>query len=84
VLAEQIQRTNVTIEANANEEGHLYGSVGPVEVAQALRAKNLLVDADMVKLESHIKEGGLYEVKLNLGHDIETAVKVLVRPPEKK
>src|SRR5438034_11261404 len=26
VLAEQIQRVTVTIEANANEEGHLYGS----------------------------------------------------------
>src|SRR3989440_13078189 len=25
VLAEQIARTTVTIEANANEEGHLYG-----------------------------------------------------------
>ena len=33
VLAEQIARTTVTIEANANEEGHLYGSVGPAEIA---------------------------------------------------
>src|SRR5688572_26379467 len=41
VLAEQIQRTTVQIEANANEEGHLYGSVGPQEIAKALKAKNL-------------------------------------------
>src|SRR5437660_10426612 len=27
-LVRQIQRVNITIEANANEEGHLYGSVG--------------------------------------------------------
>src|SRR6266511_162056 len=40
VLAEQITRTTVTIEANANEEGHLYGSVGPAEISQALRGKN--------------------------------------------
>src|SRR5258707_14482503 len=32
VMAEQIQRTTVTIEANANEEGHLYGSVGGPEI----------------------------------------------------
>jgi len=85
-LAEQIQRTTITIEANANDEGHLYGSVGPAEVAQALRAKNLLVDPDMVNMEGGpIKEIALYEVKLNLGHEIESAVKVLVvRPPEKK
>ena len=85
VLAEQIQRTTITIEANANEEGHLYGSVGPAEVATALKAKNLLVDSDMVRMEGPIKEIALYEVKLNLGYEIESAVKVLVvRPAEKK
>lgn len=85
VLAEQIARTTVTIEANANAEGHLYGSVGPVEVAQALRQKNLPVDAEMVRMESAIKEVALYAVKLHLGYEIESEVKVLVvRPPEKK
>src|SRR5437879_489778 len=33
MLAEQIQRVSVTVEANATEEGHLYGSVGPAEVS---------------------------------------------------
>jgi large subunit ribosomal protein L9 len=85
VLAEQIARTTVTIEANANEEGHLYGSVGPQEVATALKAKNLLVEPDMVRMEGPIKEIALYEVKLNLGYEIESAVKVLVvRPTDKK
>src|SRR5438270_9764963 len=32
VLAEQIQRITVTIEAIGNEEGHLYGSVGAPEI----------------------------------------------------
>jgi large subunit ribosomal protein L9 len=84
VLAEQIQRTTITIEANANEEGHLYGSVGPAEISAALKAKNLIVEPDMVRLEGPIKEIALYEAKLQLGYDIESAVKVLVRPPEKK
>ena len=85
VLAEQIARTTVTIEANANEEGHLYGSVGPQEVATALKAKNLLLEPDMVRMEGPIKEIALYEVKLNLGYEIESAVKVLVvRPTDKK
>src|SRR4051794_18940647 len=36
VLAEQIQRVpHITIEANANEEGHLYGSVTGHDVAKA-------------------------------------------------
>src|ERR1700745_4285593 len=40
VLAEQIQRVTITIEANANEEGHLYGSVGAPEITKALRGQN--------------------------------------------
>src|SRR5439155_5793843 len=63
VLAEQIQRVpHVTIEANANEEGHLYGSVGTADVSKALKGKNLKVEPDMVKLEAVIKECGLYVV----------------------
>jgi large subunit ribosomal protein L9 len=85
-MAEQIQKmAGVTIEVNANEEGHLYGSVGAAEISKGLRAKNLPVDPDMVRLEGSIKETGLYGVKLNLGFDIETEVKVaVIKVQEKK
>lgn len=84
VLAEQIARTNISIEANANEEGHLYGSVGAVEISRALKAANLNVEPDMVRLEGPIKECALYAVKLHLGYDIETEVKVLVVRQQEK
>jgi large subunit ribosomal protein L9 len=84
VLAEQIQRVTVTIEANANEEGFLYGSVGAPEIAKALKAHNLPVDPDMVRLEGPIKECALYAVKLHLGHEIDTEVKVLVVKAQEK
>ena len=85
IVAEQIARTTITIEANANEEGHLYGSVGAPEISKALKAKNLPIEADMVRLEGQIKEIALFAVKLNLGYEIETEVKVLVvRPTDKK
>jgi large subunit ribosomal protein L9 len=78
-LAQQIAAIPfITIEANANDEGHLYGSVGAAEISKGLRGRNLPVDGEMVKLEGPIKETGLYEVNLNLGHEIETKVKVAV------
>ena len=81
VLAEQIQRVpHITIEANANEEGHLYGSVSTPEISKALKGKNLKVEPEMVHLEGAIKECGLYEVKLTLGYEIESNVKVMVVP----
>jgi large subunit ribosomal protein L9 len=84
-MAEQIQKmAGITIESAATAEGHLYGSVGPGEVSKGLRAKNLPVDPEMVRLEGgHIKETGLYAVKLSLGYDIETEVKVAVIASQK-
>ena len=85
-LAEQIQKmAGITIEANANDEGHLYGSVGTPEISKGLKAKGLIIEHDMVKLEGPIKETGLYAVKLNLGYEIETEVKVaVIKTQEKK
>jgi len=81
-LADQIHRTaRVTIEANATEEGHLYGSVGAAEISRALKGKNLQVEADMVKLVDAIKECGIIpDVKLQLGYEIEAKVEVVVIP----
>lgn len=80
VLAEQLSRLPaVTIEANATDEGHLYGSIGPVEISKTLKGKNLKVEPEMVKLENHIKEANtLTEVPLSLGYGIEAKIQVLV------
>jgi|SRR5438876_2383112 len=84
-MAEQIQRLTLTIEANANEEGHLYGSVGAPEIVKALKAQNLVVESEMVRLEGPIRECALYAVKIHLGYEIDSEVKVLVvRQQEKK
>jgi large subunit ribosomal protein L9 len=80
MLGEQLSRMAAfTIEANATEDGHLYGSIGPVEIAKHLAAKNLKIEPDMVKMEHPIKEANiLSEVPLSLGHGIESKIQVLV------
>jgi large subunit ribosomal protein L9 len=88
VLAEQITRTTkqapIIIEARANDEGHLYGSVGPAEIATAMRAKNLMVDPEMIKMEGGpIKELAVYAIKLHLGYEIESEAQVAVVPERK-
>ena len=84
-MAEQIRRTPIQIEAQANDEGHLYGSVGPAEIAKALRGKNIPIEPEMVKMEGPIKEIALYAVKVHLGYEIDSEVQVLVvKASEKK
>jgi large subunit ribosomal protein L9 len=69
-----------TIEANANDEGHLYGSVGPAEIVNVLKAQDISINHDQVRLEGPLKELGLYTVKLHMGHDIFAELKVWVVP----
>ena len=47
---------------------------------KALKAKNLMIEEEMIRLEGAIKETGIYAVKLNLGYDIETELTVAVIP----
>jgi len=79
-LATEIGRQSVTIEANANDEGHLYGSVGAADISAALKQLNYHVTADQFRLEGPLKELGLYTVKIQLTEDVEADVKVWVVP----
>lgn len=79
-LAEAIAKQSVTIEANANEEGHLYGSVTATEITSALKAANFHITTDQVRLEGPLKELGLYTVKIHLHADIDAELKVWVVP----
>jgi large subunit ribosomal protein L9 len=78
--AEDISRLSVTIEANANDEGHLYGSVGAVDIVNALKRSEVTITADQVRLQGPLKELGLYTVKIHFGHEIEGDRKVWVVP----
>ncbi|HUY36707.1 MAG TPA: 50S ribosomal protein L9 [Pirellulales bacterium] len=78
--AEELSRQSVTIEANANDEGHLYGSVGASDIVAALKRNQITVTADQVRLRGPLKELGLYTVNIHLGHDVETELKVWVVP----
>jgi large subunit ribosomal protein L9 len=79
-LATDLARQSITIEANANDEGHLYGSVGAQEVANALNRNNFRVAADQVRLKGPLKELGLYTIEIHLGHEVNAEVKVWVVP----
>ena len=79
-VAEKIKDYSVTLEANATDDGHLYGSIGAVEISKALKAANYAVEPDMVRLEGALKELGMYTVKLQMHADVATEVKVWVVP----
>jgi large subunit ribosomal protein L9 len=79
-LADKIAAQSITIEANANDDGHLYGSVGAPEIASALKQQDIHLGVDQVRLEGPLKELGLYTVRIHIGHDVNADLKVWVVP----
>ena len=79
-LANTVAKQSVTIESNANDDGHLYGSVGAPEIGAALKEQRFNFTEDQVRLEGPLKEVGLYTVKLHVAKDVEAELKVWVVP----
>ncbi len=78
--ADALAKYSVTLEAHANDEGHLYGSILANDISKALRTAGHEVDADNVKLEGPLKELGMYTIKIELHPQVKTEVKVWVVP----
>ena len=79
-LAAQIGQRSLTIEANANAEGHLYGSVNADQIAETLKKEGFPIESDSVRIEGPLKELGLYSIKVHLSGDIVGEVKLWVVP----
>ncbi|HLF30295.1 MAG TPA: 50S ribosomal protein L9 [Xanthomonadales bacterium] len=71
----------VTLSANASDEGKLYGSIGPREIAEALESLGHVVSRSEIVLgDGPIRTTGEFNVVLNLHADIESSIKVVVNP----
>ncbi len=79
-LAAELSKQSVTIEANASDEGQLYGSVSATDIVAALKAMDFDVSREQLKMEGVLKEVGLYSVKVRLHSEVETEIKVWVVP----
>jgi len=83
-LADKLSKHSVTMEANANEDGHLYGSIVAVDISKSLKEGGFDVDAESIRLEGPLKELGMYTVKMQLHEKVKTEVKVWVVPTAEK
>ena len=70
----------VTITHKAGDEGKLFGSVGTVDIAEALTQAGKSVDKAEVRLsEGVFRAVGEYDVVLHLHSDVEATIKVIVK-----
>ena len=79
-FAADIAKQSITVEANATEDGHLYGSVGAAEIVSALEKIEVNLSLEQIKLEGPLRELGLYTIKFRLSSEVEGQLKVWVVP----
>ena len=78
--ADALGKYSVTLEANANDEGQLYGSILANDISKALKAAGHEVEPEHVKLEGPLKSLGMYTIRIELHQDVKSDVKVWVVP----
>ncbi len=79
-LADAVGRYSATLEANANDEGHLYGSIVAADISKVLKAADFAVEPEHIKLEGPLKELGMYTVAIELHAKAKAELKVWVVP----
>ena len=77
--ASVLGRTVLTIPQQAGEDGRLFGSVTPQDIADAIReARGIRVDRRKIHLEEPIRHTGTYMVVVEVTDGVTAAVKTMV------
>ncbi len=81
--AEKLKDASVTIMRKAGSEGKLFGSVNPVDIADAVTATGTELEKQEIRMpEGPIRATGEYEFDVQLHADVVTTIKVIVAPEE--
>jgi len=80
-LAQKLEGQTMEIVAKASEEGTLYAAVSAIKVAEALKAQGLEVRKEQINV-GHIKELGEHEVVINLEHNLEARITLIINAEE--
>jgi large subunit ribosomal protein L9 len=82
---EQLDGKSVTIDAKVGENNQLFGSVTPVQIAEAIKSQlGVEIDRKRIVRGSAIKTAGSHEIEVNFYRDINAAVTLLVGVSEQE
>ncbi len=75
---QRLEAASCTVVAAASPEGHLYGSVGPQQIAEVLQAEGFEIEPARVRLEEPLKEVGVYLVEIDLAPGVAASTRVWI------
>lgn len=82
-IAEMLGKTVITIQANAGEDGKLFGSVTAADISDEIqRVRDVRIDKKKIKLEEPIKQTGDYMVEMEVHTGVMATAKIIVAAAE--
>ncbi len=77
-LANKINKTELTFEAQVGDEEKMFGAVTSKDIHSALEEKGITLDKNAVLLDESIKALGIYHIPIKLDSELETELKIYV------
>lgn len=77
-LASRLDGAEITISLKVGEEGQLFESVNAQKISEKLNEMGFNVSKSQVKLDEPLKAVGEFPVKINLDHNLETEISLII------
>jgi len=77
-LAEKLGKISCTVNAEVNDLDKLYGSIKESDIASAIELEGFVIDKKDIIIENPIEELGIYEVGVNLHHEVTAKIRLWV------
>lgn len=77
-LAEKLEQVSLTFSARVGEEGKLFGSVTPADIAHQLEQQGFSIEKRQIDLHEPLRTLGVFRVPVRLHADVKPEIKVWV------
>lgn len=76
-LKQELQKRTFTIQVKVGDKGQIFGGAHEKDIISVINSKlNTNLDKSVIHLKHPLKEAGVHNVKIKLGHGIETETKI--------
>jgi len=83
-LAGELDGQEVIFKVKLGNEGQLFESINKTKIAKRLEEEGFKVKKGQIILESPIKETGEFSIKINLEHNLETNITLIIEGENKE
>jgi large subunit ribosomal protein L9 len=77
-IASELDGLEITIPVKVGEEGQLFESINNQKILEKLKEIGFVIKKSQISLEEPIKELGEFPVKINLDHNLEAEIRIIV------